>query len=236
MCQRIALLSVRPLQHLSAGENEMPPQWNSAGLLGGPERRHGDRRSSDRGTADRRQGPTRRRVRTAVLAAAVSAAPLPRPVSAILPTPIVRPQVDVQAEYVAVPANEAYDEIIEEAAEKYDLDANLIRAVMQAESAFHPFAVSRAGAEGLMQLMPELSDEMGVSNAFDPRENIMGGVRYLKRLLTYHNGDLDLALASYNAGPGNVERYGGIPPFRETKNYVKTIKDILARKKSVEAD
>jgi soluble lytic murein transglycosylase-like protein len=216
----------------------MPPQWNSAGLLGGPERRHADRRASDRGTADRRKNANRRRVRTAVLAAAVSTAPLSRPVVALLPpAKLVQPKVDVQSEFVAVPASEAYDDIIQEASEKYDLDANLIHAVMQAESAFHPFAVSRAGAEGLMQLMPDLSDEMGVSNAFDPRENIMGGVRYLKRLLTYHKGDLDLALASYNAGPGNVERYGGIPPFRETKNYVKTIKDILeARKRSANAD
>lgn len=176
-------------------------------------------------------------MRTAVLAAAVSSAPLPRPVTAILPpAEIANPKVDVQTDFVPIPANEAYEEIIQEASEKYDLDANLIRAVMQAESAFHPFAVSRAGAEGLMQLMPELSDEMGVTNAFDPRENIMGGVRYLKRLLTYHNGDLDLALASYNAGPGNVERYGGIPPFRETKNYVRTIKEILARRRTYEAD
>ena len=117
------------------------------------------------------------------------------------------------------------------------MDANLIHAVMQAESAFHPYAVSRAGAEGLMQLMPELSDEMGVSDAFDPRENIMGGVRYLKRLLDYHDGNLDLALASYNAGPGNVERYGGVPPFRETRSYIKTIKQILAaRRRSADAD
>ena len=104
---------------------------------------------------------------------------------------------------------------------------------MQAESAFHPYAVSRAGAEGLMQLMPALADEMGVSDSFDPRENIMGGVRYLKRLLDYHNGNLDLALASYNAGPGNVERYGGVPPFRETRNYVKTIKQIYKRSKTI---
>lgn len=215
----------------------MPPQWNSAGLLGGPERRHGDRRAVDRGTADRRKTGTRRRVRTAVLAAAVSSAPLSKPVVALPPTQIQRPTVDVDTVFVAVPASEAYDEIIQEASRKYDLDANLIHAVMQAESAFHPFAVSRAGAEGLMQLMPELSDEMGVSNAFDPRENIMGGVRYLKRLLDYHHGDLDLALASYNAGPGNVERYGGVPPFRETKNYVETIKQILAsRQRSTEAD
>lgn len=216
----------------------MPPQWNSAGVLGGPERRHTERRASERGTADRRKRANRRRMKTAVLAAAMSSAPLTRPVVAILPpTKVMKPQVDVQTEFVAVPASEAYDEIIQEASAKYDLDANLIHAVMQAESAFHPFAVSRAGAEGLMQLMPELSDEMGVSDAFDPRENIMGGVRYLKRLLTFYKGDLDLALASYNAGPGNVERYGGIPPFRETKNYVKTIKQILAaRKRSADAD
>ena len=176
-------------------------------------------------------------MRTAVLAAAMSSAPLARPLVALLPpTAKVNPTIEVSAEYVAVPASEAYDEIIAEAARLYDMDANLIHAVMEAESAFHPYAVSRAGAEGLMQLMPELSDEMGVGDAFDPRENIMGGVRYLKRLLDYHNGNLDLALASYNAGPGNVERYGGVPPFRETRKYVKTIKQILAARKRQSAD
>ena len=216
----------------------MPPQWNSSGLLGGPERRYNDRRSLERGTADRRSGAGRRRVRTAVLAAAMSSAPLARPMVALLPPATkVRPNIDVSAEYIAIPAHQAYDDIIEEAASKYEMDANLIRAVMQAESAFHPYAVSRAGAEGLMQLMPDLADEMGVSNVFDPRDNIMGGARYLKRLLDYHDGNLDLALASYNAGPGNVERYGGVPPFRETRNYVKTIKQILkTRKRSADAD
>jgi soluble lytic murein transglycosylase-like protein len=177
-------------------------------------------------------------MRTAVLAAAMSSAPLARPVVALLPPAAkLTPSIEVSAEFVPIPASDAYNEIIEEAAKLYDMDANLIHAVMQAESAFHPYAVSRAGAEGLMQLMPELADEMGVSNAFDPRENIMGGVRYLKRLLDYHNGNLDLALASYNAGPGNVERYGGVPPFRETRSYVKTIKQILAaRKRSADAD
>lgn len=149
----------------------------------------------------------------------------------------VKPTVDVSAVFFAVPANQAYDEIIEEAAAKYEMDADLIHAVMQAESAFHPYAVSRAGAEGLMQLMPDLSEQMGVSDAFDPRDNIMGGVRYLKRLLDYHDGNIDLALASYNAGPGNVERYGGVPPFRETRNYVKTIKQILkARQRAANGD
>ncbi len=177
-------------------------------------------------------------MRTAVLAAAMSSAPLARPVIALLPpTKPLMPVVDVSTEFEVVPPSEAYEEIIQEAAAEYDMDPALIRAVMQAESAFHPYAVSRAGAEGLMQLMPTLADEMGVDDSFDPRENIMGGVRYLKRLLDYHNGNIDLALASYNAGPGNVERYGGIPPFRETRNYVKTIKGLLARaKRSSNAD
>jgi len=177
-------------------------------------------------------------MRTAVLAAAMSSAPLARPMVALLPAPtLMKPNVDVWTEFKAIPANEAYEDIIQEAATTYEMDPNLIRAVMQTESAFHPYALSRAGAEGLMQLMPDLSDEMGVSDAFDPRENIMGGVRYLKRLLDYHDGNLDLALASYNAGPGNVERYGGVPPFEETRNYVKTIKRILAaRSRSADAD
>jgi len=222
----------------------MPPQFNSSGLLGGPERRHGRRRSKMRGTSDRRAGSRARRMRTAVLAAAMSSAPMARPAIALLPPANknmparnVNANVNVTAEYFAVPANQAYDEIIEEAAAKYEVDANLIRAVMQAESAFHPYVVSRAGAGGLMQLMPDLAEEMGVANAFDPRDNIMGGVRYLKRLLDYHGGNIDLALASYNAGPGNVERYGGIPPFEETRNYVKTIKQILrSGKRSADAD
>jgi len=213
----------------------MPPQWNSSGLLGGPERRQGDRRANNRSTTDRRRG--NRRIRTAVLAAAMSSAPLARPAIALLPATSIQSHIEVTAEYVAVPANQAYDDIIQEAAARYDMDPNLIRSVMQAESAFHPYAVSRAGAEGLMQLMPDLSDEMGVGNAFDPRENIMGGVRYLKRLLNFHDGNLDLALASYNAGPGNVARYGGVPPFKETRNYVRTIKQLLAaRKRSADAD
>jgi soluble lytic murein transglycosylase-like protein len=171
-------------------------------------------------------------MRTAVLAAAMSSAPMTRPAIALLPaSKHVTAGVDVSAEYFAVPAHKAYDPIIEEAAAEYEMDPDLIRAVMQAESAFHPFVVSRAGAEGLMQLMPDLASEMGVDDAFDPRENIMGGVRYLKQLLDAHKGNVDLALASYNAGPGNVERYGGVPPFRETRNYIRTIKGILKTKR-----
>lgn len=216
----------------------MSPSWNSSGVLGGPDRRQFDRRGWDRGTADRRRDKRRRHMRTAVLAAAMSGAPMARPAIAVFPAAkMLDPQVDVATEFEVVPPSEAYEEIIQEAAAEYDVDPALIRAVMQAESAFHPYAVSRAGAEGLMQLMPALADEMGVSDSFDPRENIMGGVRYLKRLLDHHHGDLDLALASYNAGPGNVERYGGVPPFRETRNYVKTIKALYKRsKRSTNAD
>lgn len=216
----------------------MAPEWNSSGVLGGPERRHGDRRKRERLTPDRRLRMRRRHMRTAFLAAAMSSAPIARPAIALFPAAnMLEPQIDVATEFEFVKPSEAYEEIIQEAAAEYDLDPNLIRAVMQTESAFHPYAVSRAGAEGLMQLMPALADEMGVADSFDPRENIMGGTRYLKRLLEHHNGNLDLALASYNAGPGNVERYGGIPPFRETRKYVKTIKALYARsKKSSNAD
>ena len=176
-------------------------------------------------------------MRTAVLAAAISWAPTARPALGLFPAELLSPQVDVDTEFEVVPPSEAYEEIIQEAAAEFDVDPALIRAVMHAESAFHPYAVSRAGAEGLMQLMPALADEMGVDDSFDPRENIRGGVRYLKRLLDYHNGDLDLALASYNAGPGNVKRYGGVPPFRETRKYVKTIKALYQRsKRSSDAD
>jgi soluble lytic murein transglycosylase-like protein len=213
-------------------------QWNSSGSLGGPDRRNGERRKRERLTPDRRLRVRRRHMRTALLAAAMSSAPVARPAIALFPaTNVMTPQVDVATEFQVVPPSEAYEEIIQEAAKEHGMDPALIRAVMQTESAFHPYAVSRAGAEGLMQLMPALADEMGVENSFDPRENIMGGARYLKRLLDYHNGNLDLALASYNAGPGNVERYGGVPPFRETRRYVKTIKALYARsKRSAGAD
>lgn len=140
-----------------------------------------------------------------------------------LPTPIG--WVTTSADFRLPPS--AYEHLIDEAAARYKLDADLIRAVIRVESAFNPFAVSTAGAQGLMQLMPALAEELGVQNAFDPRENIMAGAGYLKKLLTRHDGNVALALASYNAGPGNVSRYKGVPPFKETRNYVKKIKGIL---------
>jgi soluble lytic murein transglycosylase-like protein len=128
---------------------------------------------------------------------------------------------------VAVPPRGPYDDLIIEAARTYDLDPRLIRSVVQVESAFNAMAVSPAGAKGLMQLRPILARELRVHNPFDPRQNIMGGARYLRRLLDMHEGDIRLALASYNAGPRNVTRYGGVPPFQETQKYVERIIDLL---------
>lgn len=215
----------------------MTPSWNSSGLLGGPERRQFDRRTTERETSDRRRRSRRTRVRTMLFAVVISSTPAARPMVALLPaTAVLKPRVEVRTEFAALPPNEAYDDMIEEAAADYKMDPDLIRAVMQTESAFHPLVVSRAGAEGLMQLMPDLADEMGVSDSFDPRENIRGGTRYLKRLLDYYDGDLILALAGYNAGPGNVALYGGIPPFAETRKYVKTIMALLKRSRVSGAD
>lgn len=122
-----------------------------------------------------------------------------------------------------------YDSIINEAAKKYNLNSNVIKAVIQAESGFDPNAVSPVGAMGLMQLMPDTAAGLGVKNAFDPQENIDGGTRFLKNQLINFGGDLELALAAYNAGPANVKKYGGIPPFDETQNYVANIMSSLKK-------
>ena len=116
-----------------------------------------------------------------------------------------------------------YEASITEHARREQVAADLVRAVIQVESAFNPVAVSPKGAMGLMQLMPATARELGVRNPFDPDQNIRGGVAYLRRLLDRFKGNVELALAAYNAGMGNVEKYGDVPPFKETKNYVKKI-------------
>ncbi|RLB72434.1 MAG: lytic transglycosylase [Deltaproteobacteria bacterium] len=109
-------------------------------------------------------------------------------------------------------------------AQKFQLDRSLIKAVIKAESNFNPQVVSVKGAQGLMQLMPETAKEIGVNNPFDPSESIYGGSLYLRKMLDSFDQNLDYALAAYNAGPGAVRKYGGIPPYEETQNYVQRVK------------
>jgi len=116
-----------------------------------------------------------------------------------------------------------YDLLISEFSRKYQVDFALIKAIIRAESGFNPLAISRKGAKGLMQLMPETAQRVNVSNVFNPRENIEGGVRHVKYLLSLFNNDLRLSLAAYNAGENIVGELRSIPPYRETVDYVKRV-------------
>ncbi len=116
-----------------------------------------------------------------------------------------------------------YDDYILTASAKNDLDPELVKAVIKQESNFNRHDVSKKGAQGLMQLMPETARLLGVSNSFDPQENIEGGTRYLRLMLENFNGDIIKALAAYNAGPTPVKKYGAVPPYSETQNYVKNV-------------
>lgn len=120
-----------------------------------------------------------------------------------------------------------WDEIINQASEKFDLPSGLVKAVVAAESAGNPNAVSSAGAKGLMQLMDSTASDVGVKNSFNPADNINGGANYLKQMLDRFDGNIDHALAAYNAGPGNVDKYGGVPPFDETRSYVSKVKKYI---------
>lgn len=145
--------------------------------------------------------------------------------------PAVAPELK-KPEVVDIPS------AIEAASDRHGIDADLLYSVIRAESGFNPHAVSRKGARGLMQLMPDTAGKLGVSDAFDTASNVDGGTRYLRELLDRYHYDLAKALAAYNAGPARVDQYHGVPPFHETRVYVAHIireynKAVLARRKSV---
>lgn len=121
------------------------------------------------------------------------------------------------------------ESLIRQKARTYGVDEDLVRAVVRMESGGNPKAVSTAGAMGLMQLMPETAEMLGVNDPFDPVQNVDGGVRYLKLMLDRYDGDETLALAAYHSGPGRVDRYGGVPPYPKVNHYVRTVKALLLR-------
>lgn len=130
---------------------------------------------------------------------------------------------DTSATSSSLSCPEELESYFQEAAETYDVDINLLKAIAKAESGFDPSATSSAGAMGIMQLMPSTASSLGISDAYNAHDNIMGGAQVIAQNLKKYNGDVSLALAAYNAGSGNVDKYGGIPPFTETQNYVKKV-------------
>lgn len=160
-------------------------------------------------------------------------APVAKPAARTASTAGVQPFFPKELAYALRPTTEApepttsdYDEMIANAASKNGVDPDLVKAVVKAESGFRHDAVSGTGARGLMQLMPSTAAALGVSDPFDPAQNIEAGTRYLKSQIDRF-GSTELALAAYNAGPGNVVKYGGVPPFTETRNYVSRVMGYL---------
>lgn len=136
------------------------------------------------------------------------------------------PSPDVQATAPSAgraPQRQRYGRIVNAAAQRHEIDPALLTSVIGQESGFDPRAVSKAGAMGLMQLMPDTARSLGVKDPFDPAQNVEGGARLLRQLLDRYHGRVDYALAAYNAGAGAVDRYGGIPPYAETQQYVRSI-------------
>jgi soluble lytic murein transglycosylase-like protein len=144
--------------------------------------------------------------------------------------PVFRTRIVNSAPAIKLPpsvekAKGQFNPIILQAASRYEVDASLIKAVIMAESRYNPKAVSKRGAIGLMQLMPQTAKALGVKNAFNPEHNINGGVKYLKKLLDQFGGDVRLAVAAYNAGSKRVKEYKGVPPFKATRFYLKKVFD-----------
>jgi len=196
------------------------------------DRRVGERRSLERAVPGRRQGERRKcTARAGLLMAALSLLTGGRL--------IISPSVETTTDdfRVAPDGPEAkqdetdpsrFDAIIEEASALYGVNSALVKAVIQAESRFNPLAVSPVGAKGLMQLMPLIAKEYGALDPLDAKQNIFAGVKYLSNLLDRYNGNVSMALAGYNAGPTAVKRFRGIPPYRETRGYVRKIQNLIA--------
>lgn len=138
---------------------------------------------------------------------------------------------EVIEEVIAAPVGSDIHSLAADAARRHGLDPDLVLAVVSVESAFRPSAVSPKGAQGLMQLMPGTAKELGVADPFDPASNLDGGARYLSGLIERYGGDVTKALAAYNAGPGAVDKHRGVPPYRETRAYVKKVLDKSNAKK-----
>ena len=214
-----------------------PSTAHCCGLRYGVDRRRGERRATRRGGADRRRTERRRATFSSLVFSFLTVAfptqlnlaalrtQLPQVALKLLPSGRVAVSID---SFIAVPPRRAYEALIKEAATRYRVEPGLIKSVIQTESSFNPVAVSTTGAMGLMQLMPDLAVELGVSDPFDPRENIMAGARHLRRLLDAHGGNVTLAIASYNAGESAVARYGDVPPYPETQNYVLRVTRLLS--------
>ena len=216
------------------------------------EQRAGQRRreggSTDRGVAERRRGDRRARVSAgfvlAVASLTASATPNRAHVDASMPmmgvlepssVPAVRAEEPATGAGLRPSLNSAFDVHIDDAAARHGVSRELVRAIIQVESGFDRLAVSGAGARGLMQLMPATARRFGVINRFDARQNIFGGTRYLRALLDHYRGDISLTAAAYNAGVTCVARYHGIPPYKQTQEYVRKV-TALVRAALMEAD
>ncbi len=158
---------------------------------------------------------------------------IPDPIPAPLPSASDAVDISSTAATEAAPTQAEMHQMLAKAGEQHHIDEDLLASVVKAESGGHALAVSRTGARGLMQLMPSTASELGVKNAFEPTQNIAGGTAYLDQMLTRYHDNLAWALAAYNAGPAAVDRYHGVPPYRETQAYVaRVIREFNQRKRA----